>query len=104
MVVVMLADDGKSMVFEISPIAKWHDGKSITADDVVFTYNILIEKGRPFYVSYYADVESVEKLSERRVRFNFKTSENRELPFIIGDLAVLPKHYYEGREFDSSSI
>lgn len=101
---VMMADDKKSIMFDIRDEAKWHDGKPVTADDVVFTYNILMEKGRPFYASYYADIESVEKISDRRVRFNFKTTENRELPFIIGDLSILPKHFYEGKEFDSASV
>ncbi len=99
---IMLAKDGKSIIFDINKKAKWHDGKSITADDVVFTFNILKEEGKPFYSAYYSDVESVEKLSERRVKFSFKTSENRELPFINGDLAILPKHFYEGKDFNDS--
>lgn len=101
---IMYAKDKKSIIFELRKDAKWHDGEPITADDVVFTFNILMEKGRPFYSAYYSDVESVEKLSKFRVRFNFRTAENRELPFVIGDLGILPKHYYEGKEFQSTSI
>jgi microcin C transport system substrate-binding protein len=101
---IMYANDKKSIIFDLKEGAKWHDGKPIVADDVVFTFNTLIEKGKPFYSAYYSDIESVEKLGEKRVRFNFKNADNRELPFIIGDLAILPKHFYEGKDFNDSFI
>lgn len=101
---IMYAKDKKSIIFELRKEAKWHDGKPILADDVVFTFNILMEKGRPFYSAYYSDVESVEKLADRKVRFNFKNANNRELPFIVGDISILPSHYYKDRDFQSTSI
>src|SRR5690606_38818616 len=61
---------------------------------------ILMEKGNPVYRYYYADVEKVEKLAERRVKFQFKHGGNRELPVIMGQLGILPKHWWEGRKFE----
>ncbi|MCC7049471.1 MAG: ABC transporter substrate-binding protein, partial [Alphaproteobacteria bacterium] len=84
--------------------ARWHDGQPITPDDVIFTFNILVEKGAPQYRFYYAGVAKVEKTDERTVRFTFKPGENRELPLILGQLVVLPKHYWEKREFDKTTM
>ncbi|MDX1950068.1 MAG: extracellular solute-binding protein [Rickettsiales bacterium] len=101
---VMVAKDKKSMIFVLNKKAKWHDGKSITADDLIFTFDTLLNKGNPFYKSYYSDVESVEKLDKRIVKFNFKRDNNRELPFILSELPVLPKHYWKDREFDKTTL
>jgi microcin C transport system substrate-binding protein len=101
---VMIAKDNKSIIFVIDKNAKWHDGVKITADDVVFTFNTLIEKGNPTYASYYADVENVEKIDEQKVRFNFKKVHNRELPMILSELTVLPKHFYKKRKFDETTL
>ena len=95
-----VAEDKSWIIYNLRPEARWHDGKPITADDVVFTFNALIEKGDPVYRYYYSDVAKVEKLDERRVKFQFKRGGNRELPIIMGQLAVLPKHWWEGRKFD----
>jgi microcin C transport system substrate-binding protein len=101
---VMLGEDKKSIIFVLNSKARWHDGKKITADDVVFTFNTLMEKGNPFFASYYSDIESVEKLGELKVRFNFKTSDNRELPFIVSELTIIPKHYYEVNDFEKTTL
>lgn len=92
--------DQSWIIFNLRPEARWHDGKPVTADDVVFTFNILIEKGNPVYRYYYSDVSKVEKLDERRVKFQFKRSGNRELPVIMGQLQILPKHWWETRKFE----
>ena len=97
-------DDRSWVIFNLNPKARWHDGMPITADDVVWTFNTLIEKGSPQYRFYYASVEKVEKLGERRVRFNFSEVNNRELPLIIGQLAVLPKHYWADRDFGKTTL
>ncbi len=97
-------DDRSWVIFNLNPDARWHDGQPITADDVVWTFNTLIEKGSPGYRFYYASVASVEKLGELRVRFNFNETNNRELPLIIGQLAVLPKHYWETRDFTKTTL
>ena len=101
---VKMAKDKKSIIFVLDPKAKWHDGKPITADDVIWTFNTLQEKGNPFYKTYYADVDKVEKINTHEVKFSFKTDENRELPFILGEFSVLPKHYYETHKFDEVSL
>lgn len=97
------AVDNSSITFNLNPRARFHDGKVITADDVKHTFKLLTQKGHPFYRSYYSDVESVTVISDRRVRFNFKHSDNPELPFILSELPVLPKHHWELDENDFSS-
>ncbi len=71
----------------------------MTAEDVVWTFNTLREHGRPFFRAYWADVAEVVAEGPRRVAFRFKTNENRELALILGQLPVLPKHWWEGRDF-----
>ena len=88
------AEDNSSITFNMRKIAKWSDGQPVTADDVVWSFNTLMKDGTPFYKAYYADVKDVVAESPTRVTFNFKTKENNELPMIIGQLPVLPKHYY----------
>jgi microcin C transport system substrate-binding protein len=95
-----VAPDKSWIIYNLRPEARWHDGKPITADDVVFSFNILIEKGHPQYRYYYGDVAGAEKLDERRVKFQFKHGGNRELPVIMGQLPILPKHWWEGRNFE----
>ncbi len=90
--------------FALRAEARWHDGKPVTADDLLFSFQTLREKGAPFYRFYYASVERAEKIDERTVRFVFKPGDNRELPLILGQLPVLPKHYWEGREFDRTTL
>ncbi len=96
--------DRSWVVFHLRPQARWHDGKPVTAADVVFTFENLRAKGKPFYRAYYANVDKVEAVSERVVRFTFKPGENRELPLILGQLPVLPKHFYVDRPFDAATL
>ena len=96
--------DRSWVIFNIRPEARFHDGKPITADDVVFSLEILKTKGHPQYRAYYASVAKAEKLGERRVKFTFKGGENRELPVIVGQLPILPKHYWEGRDFSKTTL
>lgn len=91
---ISVADDHKSATFTIRPNAKWHDGVAITADDVVWTFNTLVEQGRPQYRAYYADIANVVAVNPQTVRFEFVTDKNKELPLIVGQLTVLPKHYW----------
>ncbi|MFC3607342.1 extracellular solute-binding protein [Stutzerimonas tarimensis] len=98
------AADNSWVRFHLNPAARFHDGEPVTAEDVVFTFNTLITQGAPQYRAYYADVERVEAESERRVRFIFKHNRNRELPLILGQLPVLPKHWWEERDFNSGNL
>ena len=97
-------EDRSWVIFHLRPEARWHDGKPITADDVIFSLDILRSKGHPFYRFYYQNFETVTKLGERSLRIDFSEGENRELPLIAGQIAVLPKHYWENREFDKTSL
>jgi len=101
---VEVPDDRSWVRFTLDPAARWHDGRPVTADDVVWTFETLLQKGSPTYRGYYAGVERVEKNDERTVTFTFKPGENRELPLILGQFAILPKHYWAGREFDASTL
>lgn len=90
--------------FYLRPEAKFHDGEPVEADDVVFTFETLISNGAPHYRGYYADVEKVVIEGPRRVRFDFKHAGNRELPLILGQLPVLPKHWWTDKDFASGSM
>ena len=90
--------------FELRPEARWHDGKPVTADDVVWSFETLLAKGSPMYRFYYQNVEKVEKTGERSVKFHFKPGTNRELPLIVGQLPVLPKHWWATRDFEATSL
>lgn len=96
--------DGNWVIFTVRSTARWHDGTPITADDVVFSFNIIKEKGHPQYKSYYRDVTSVEMLDERRVKFHFADPKNRELALIIGQLPILPKAYYDNVDFEKTTL
>lgn len=96
--------DRSWVIFNLRKEARFHDGKPITADDVIFTYKLLIEKGVPFYRFYYSNVAKVEKLGRLKVKFSFKPGENRELPLIMAELTVLPKHYWEKRDFSKPTL
>ncbi|NQV99529.1 MAG: ABC transporter substrate-binding protein [Rhodospirillales bacterium] len=101
---VSMPEDRSWVAFTLRKEARWHDGKPVTVEDVIWTFNTLITKGSPFYRFYYGNVSEVVKTGERTVRFNFKPGENRELPLIIGQFTILPKHYWEGREFDKTTL
>lgn len=99
-----IAPDKSWIIFNLREEARWHDGKPITAEDVVFSFNILKEKGLPFYRLYYENVVKAEALEDHRVKFTFKDGNNRELPVIMAQLSVLPKHYWEGKNFEESGL
>ena len=94
-----LPADRLGISFDLNPAARWHDGRPVTAADVVFTFNALRTHGRPFYRSYWGDVTEVVAESERRVTFKFRSNENRELALILGQMPVLPAHWWEGKDF-----
>jgi len=88
-------EDYSSVSFRLRPEAKWHDGQPVTADDVIFSFEAF-KANSPTYAFYYANVTKAEKTGEREVRFTFNETGNRELPQIMGQLIVLPKHWWEG--------
>ena len=94
-------DDKSFIGFFINPKAHFSNGTPITADDVVFSFNSLINKGSPVYKFYYSDVESVKKISPRHVRFYFKKDvKNRELPLILASLKIFSAKDFQNKEFD----
>jgi microcin C transport system substrate-binding protein len=101
---IEMPEDRSYVAFNLRSTARWHDGIPITPADVIFSFNILKEKGDPFYRLYYASVLKAEQVDERKVKFTFDGRPNRELPLIMGQLPALPKHYWEGRDFGTPSL
>tara|TARA_R110000868_G_scaffold98900_1_gene272335 strand:+ start:895 stop:2718 length:1824 start_codon:yes stop_codon:yes gene_type:complete len=101
---VTMPEDRSWVEFQLRKEARWHDGMPVTVDDVIFSFNILVKEGAPFYRFYYGNVAEVTQTGERSVKFTFKPGENRELPLIIGQLTVLPKHYWKDREFNKTTL
>ena len=101
---IEVAPDQSWVLFTLRPEARWHDGRPITAEDVVWSFETLRDKGMPLYRFYYQNVAKAEVLAPDRVKFTFDAPGNRELPVIMGELPVLPKHHYADRKFDSTSM
>jgi microcin C transport system substrate-binding protein len=90
-------DDFAWVSYRLRKEARWHDGKPVTPEDVIFSIEVL-KKYSPAYASYYRHVAKVEKTGELEIKFTFDAPGNRELPTIIGELVVLPKHYWQGSD------
>ena len=90
-------DDFAWVIYRLRKEARWHDGKPVTPDDVIFSIDVL-KKYSPMYGSYYRHVVKTEKTGERDIKFTFDAPGNRELPTIVGELPVLPKHYWQGTD------
>lgn len=98
-------DDRIWVAFEINPDATFSDGSQITPADVIFSFEILRDKGLPTYRYYYGDVDKVYQEGDNRVVFKFKEGvNNRELPLILGELPILSKSYWQDRDFTKTSL
>ncbi|HYC03304.1 MAG TPA: extracellular solute-binding protein [Azospirillaceae bacterium] len=97
-----VAEDRSWVEYAVRPGATWHDGRPITADDVLFSFHTLRAKGRPAYRTNYAKVAGAERTGERTVRFDFAPgpdgSVDREMPLILGLMPLLPEHWWAGRD------
>lgn len=97
-------EDRSWVAFTLRPQARWHDGKPVTVADVIWSFETLKTKGHPFYRSYYANVAEATQVGERTVKFTFSGPPNPELPLIMGQLQVLPKHYWQDRDFTATTL
>jgi peptide/nickel transport system substrate-binding protein len=96
--------DRSFVEFNLRPEAKFSDGTPITVDDVIFSHALLRDHGRPNHRSYYRKVTKVAKTGERKVRFSFDGSGDREMPLIIGLMPVLPRHLIDPDQFEKTSF
>jgi microcin C transport system substrate-binding protein len=96
-VAVSHPDDFSSVTYRLRREARWHDGQPVTPEDVIFSFQVF-KTNSPFSGAYYRHVVKAEKTDEREVTFVFDGPGNRELPQIVGQLTVLPKHWWEGKD------
>jgi len=101
---IYMPEDRSWVAFKLREDARFHDGEPITPEDVIFSLNVLREQGHPFYRFYYKSVAEAKQVGPRTVRFDFRGGTNRELPLILGQLPVLPKHYWADRSFKESTL
>jgi microcin C transport system substrate-binding protein len=94
-------DDFSSVSYRLRAEAKWHDGQTVSPEDVIFSLNAF-KKNSPQLAAYYRHVVKAEKTGEREITFVFDSPGNRELPQIVGQLLVLPKHWWEGTDKNSN--
>lgn len=98
-------DDNRTFIqFNLNPKAKWADGQSVTADDVMFTFELLRDKGRVPFSTRLNLVSKMEKIGDRSVRFTFNDKADRETPMVFGLMPVLPKHLIDPETFDRTSL
>ena len=90
-------DDFSYVIYRLRAVARWHDGKPVTPEDVIFSFEAL-KKNSPMYSAYYRHIVKCEKAGERDIKFTFDAPGNRELPMIAGEVPVLPKHWWEGND------
>jgi peptide/nickel transport system substrate-binding protein len=98
-------DDARNFVtFSLNPAARFSDGVPVTAADVIFSWQLLRDHGRPNYRTYYSKVVRAEALDERTVRFDFGGAGDRELPLILGLMPILPKHAIDAARFEETTL
>ena len=102
---IEVPSDRSWVAFTLRPEAKFHDGTPITVEDVIWSLETLKTKGHPFFRSYYRHVTKAEKTGDRKVKFTFDgQGQNRELPLIVGQMAVMSKAYWAKRDFDKTTL
>ncbi|MER9543068.1 extracellular solute-binding protein [Mesorhizobium sp. M0437] len=94
----------KSIEFHLDPNAKWSDGEPVTPEDVLFTYDVFTEKGRPPYSQRMKAIAKLEKTGERSVRFTFNEKADREFPLITALTPIIPKHAFNKDTFDRTTL
>ncbi|MEM9030634.1 MAG: extracellular solute-binding protein, partial [Pseudomonadota bacterium] len=99
-----VAEDRRSVTFELRPEARFADGSQLTADDVKFSFDILKSKGHPNYRTILRDVASAKVLSSTTIKYSFKGDQLRDLPLYVAVLPIFSKAYYATREFDQTTL
>ncbi|NLH80439.1 MAG: ABC transporter substrate-binding protein [Phyllobacteriaceae bacterium] len=99
-----VSDDRATVTFRLRPEARFSDRTPVTPDDVIFSFRTLSEKGLPYMRANYRDVDEVEAVDARTVRFRLKSGDNRELPLILGLMPILPAHDWKDREFEATRL
>ena len=98
-------DDARTYAtFHLNPLTRFSDGQPVRAEDVLFSWQLLRDKGRPNHRQYYSKVAKAEALDERTVRFDFGKTGDRELPLILGLMPILPKHAIDVATFEQTSM
>lgn len=101
---IEVADDKRWVTFRLRKEARWHDGVALTADDVVWTFDTFMKDGHPAYKSYFGAIAKAEALDSHTVKFSFSEGNNSELPLITGQLPIMPKHFWETRDFTKTTL
>lgn len=101
---IQVAKDHSSVIFSIDRRAKFSDGVPILAQDVKYSFDTLMQKGSPVFRQYYGDVKQAVVLDDHHVKFTFKDNQNRELPLILGQLQIIPKHFFEKHGFAKNPL
>ncbi|MDI9314213.1 MAG: extracellular solute-binding protein [Hydrotalea sp.] len=101
---IYVSPDKRTIAFHINPKARFTDGVAITADDVVWTFNTLLNSTDPSYKSFYRDIGGVRAVGKQVVIFTNNNPSNRKIPNILGGLTVLPKHFWQDKDFNKPSL
>ena len=101
---IEIDDDRTFMQFNLDPRARWSDGKPVTADDVIFTFELLRDHGRPPFSNRLKKVAKMEKVGDLSVRFTFTKDADREFPLLLALSPVLPKHAIDPAKFEQSGL
>lgn len=101
---VEMDDDRTYMQFNLDPRARWSDGKPVTADDVIFSFELLRDHGRPPFSNRLKKVQKMEKVGENSVRFTFTSDADREFPLLLAMSPILPKHLIDPKTFEQSGL
>jgi peptide/nickel transport system substrate-binding protein len=92
------------VIFNLDPAARFSDGHPVTPEDVIFSWQLLRDKGRPNHRAYYSKVVKAERVGERSVRFDFAASEDRELPLILALMPILARHAVDSEKFEETTF
>lgn len=101
---VDVAEDRSWAEFNLNPTAKWSDGKPVTPEDILFTYEVFTAKGRPPYSDRMAKIAKLEKTGDHSVKFTFNEKADREFPLVIALTPIVPKHAFNIDTFDQTTL